>query len=137
MTKLFTGAVYDSYQIRIYVQVYDDDEAFAVYDIETPITVSPPDDNQTYLLTTMDKLITSDSLFIVNQILNEGSYLSSIEEIQLISSLLNDQSLSDKFGLLLNEKNNSFFPQTFGPLFNYSGVKPVSIVKNELKFQCK
>jgi len=121
------------------VQVYDDDSAFAVFDIETPIYVTPPDDNQTYLNMIMEKLIASDTSFTINQILNEAAYLSSIEEIQSISSLLNDQSLSDKLGLLLgNEKNPGIFPQTFGPLFNYSGVRPVSKIllkfrRNELK----
>ncbi len=48
-----------------------------------------------------------------------------IQEIQRISSILNEQSLSDKLGLILNG-NAPIFPQTFGPLSNYTGVTPVN-----------
>jgi hypothetical protein len=107
--------------LKVYVQIYDDDKAFAIYEIPQPITVLP---NFSNLQTTIDQLISKNPLFSTNIILNEGSYLLSIQEIQRISSLLNEQSLSDKFGLILNG-NAPFFPQTFGPLSNYSGVFPV------------
>jgi hypothetical protein len=61
------------------------------------------------------------SLFETNIILNEGSSMKSIQEVQRISSLLNDQSLSDKLGLISNA-NAPLFTQMYGPLWSYSGV---------------
>ena len=120
-TRLFTGAVYNSYQLKVFAQIYDNDKAFAIYEISQPITILPDFSN---LTTTIDKLISKNQLFSTNIILNEGSSLLSIQEIQRIASLLNEQSLSDKLGLILNG-NAPIFPQTFGPLSNYSGVIPV------------
>jgi len=121
-TKLFSGAVYDSYQMNVYIQIYDNDTAFGVYEIEQAITVYPDFSN---FQTEIEQLITQSPLFRTNIILNEGSYLQSIQEIQRISSILNEQSLSDKLGLILNG-NAPIFPQTFGPLSNYTGVTPVN-----------
>ena len=74
----------------------------------------------------MNSLITANPYFSTNVILNQGSYLSSLQEIQRISSLLNEQSLSDKLSLrLMNESSKVFFPDTFGPLSTYSGVTQV------------
>ena len=121
-TKLFSGAVYDSYQMNVYIQIYDNDTAFGVYEIEQAITVYPDFSN---FQTEIEQLITQSPLFRTNIILNEGSYLQSIQEIQRISSMLNEQSLSDKLGLILNG-NAPIFPETFGPLSNYTGVSPVN-----------
>jgi hypothetical protein len=120
-TTLFSGAVYNSYQLKVYAQIYDNDKAFAIYEIPQSITVLPDYSN---LETTIDKLVSKNPLFSTNIILNEGSCLLSIQEIQRITSLLNEQSLSDKLGLILNG-NAPIFPQTYGPLLNYSGVIPV------------
>ena len=82
----------------------------------------------TNLLKMMNDLISANPYFSTNVILNQGSFLSSIEEIQRISSLLNEQSLSDKLALsLLNESSKVFFPDIYGPLSTYSGVIPVKI----------
>jgi len=113
-TRLFPG--FASNQAKIYVQIYDNDEALAVHEIQHPITILADRNNFT---NTLSKLISRDPLFETNRILNEGSYLSSLQEIQTISSLLNDQSLADKFGLISSLKNTSLFPQTFGPLYKY------------------
>ncbi len=113
-TRLFPG--YASNQAIINVQIYDNDKAFAVYEIKNTITIFADRENFT---DTLSKLILRDPLFETNRILNEGSYLPSLQEIQTISSLLNDQSLADKFGLISSLKNTSLFPQTFGPLFKY------------------
>jgi hypothetical protein len=72
----------------------------------------------------MDKLVLADPFFSTNIILNQGSYLNSIQIIQKISSLLNVQSYSDKLGLLMN-KSSIPFPQTYGQMANYSGVNAV------------
>ena len=74
-----------------------------------------------------DKLILADPFFSTNIILNQGSYLSSIQIIQQLASLLNEQSYSDKFGLILNQNSSSTiaFPQIYGPMENYSGVNAV------------
>ena len=124
--KLFAGAVYDSYQLNLYVQVYDNDGAFTVFEIPQLITVYP---HETNLTTLMNDLITENPSFESNVILYEGSFKESVQEIQRISSLLNDQSLSDKLGLILNG-DAPIFPQTYGPLWNYSGVIPVILEKS-------
>ena len=72
-----------------------------------------------------DKLILNDPFFGTNIILNEGAYLSSIQELQSISSLLSDESLSDKVGLIRNDSSTQF-PQIYGALSNYMGVLPVN-----------
>ena len=124
-TNLFAGAAYDSFKIsRIYVQVYDDDGAFTVYEIATPILIVLPD--MTSFLANMNDLISANPYFSSNVILNQGSYLSSLEEIQTIASLLNHQSFSDKLALNLNDSSTLFFPSIYGPLANYSGVIPVN-----------
>jgi hypothetical protein len=133
--KLFAGAIYNSNQINFYVQVYDNDGALTIYEIPQPITVSP---NETNLTSLMNDLITENPLLDSNKILNEGHFVNSIQEIQRISSLLNDESLSDKLGLIL-KGDAPIFPQTYGPLWNYSGVIPVNIgnMNNLYKFKMK
>jgi hypothetical protein len=98
--------------------------AFTTYEIEQPIIVTPDLIN---LQIIKEKLILADTQFIDNIILNEGNYLNSIQVLQSISSLINDQSLSDKLGLILNENVTIKFPEIYGPLSNYAGVSPVSI----------
>jgi len=107
--------------MNIYVQVYDNNGAFTIYEITTPVQVIP---DLTNLETTMSKLISADPYFSTNVILNQGSYLKSIQIIQTLSSLLNAQSYSDKLGLLLN-KTTIAFPKIYGPMANYSGVNAV------------
>jgi len=131
-TRIFPG--YASNQATIYVQIYDNDEAFAVYEIQKPITILSDRNNFT---NTLSKLISRDPLFETNRILNEGSYLPSLQEIQTISSLLNDQSISDKFGLISSFKNTSLFPQTFGPLFKYSTNRTVRLFRLVIRFDFK
>jgi len=120
-TNIFAGPVYNNYELNIYVQIYDNDTAFTVFEIPQVVRVIP---DYTDLETNIYQLITQNPQLISNVILNEGSYLFSIQEIQRISSLLNEQSLSDKKGLILNG-SAPIFPQIFGPLSNYSGVIPV------------
>ena len=109
--------------MTIYVQVYDNSGAFVIYKIPQSITVRP---DLTNLNTIIEKLTLPDLNYEANVILNQGSYLQSLQVIQSISSLLNEQSLSDKWGLIVKENDKAFlFPQTFGPLSNYSGVRPV------------
>jgi hypothetical protein len=124
VTRLFPG--YASNQATIYVQIYDNDEAFAVYEIRNPITILA---DRNYFTKTVSRLISRDPALRTNRILNAGSYLPSLQEIQTISSLLNDQSLADKFGLISSLKNTFLFPQTFGPLFKYSTIRAVRILK--------
>ena len=110
--------------MNLFIQVYDNEGAFTIYNLPESITVFPNDANFTV---TIDKLITRDSKFETNVILSEGSFISSVQEIQTISSILNAQSLSDKFGLILAGSGESF-PKIFGPMSNYSGVKPVNFI---------
>jgi hypothetical protein len=122
-TKILSGAVYNSNQIYIYVQVYDYDGAFVIYKIQQSITVWP---DMGDLETIIDKLTLPDLNYESNVILNQGTYLKSLQVIQGFSSLLNKQSLSDKFGLIVKDNSKEYsFPKTFGPFSNFSGVKPV------------
>ena len=92
--------------------------------IDGSVTILP--DPSYPLLTVMNDLITANPYFSTNVILNQGNYLSSLGEILRISSLINEQSLSDKLALtLLNESSKVFFPDTYGPLSSYSGVNSV------------
>ena len=54
--------------------------------------------------------------------------MSSIQIIQKLASLLNEQSYSDKLGLILNQNSSSTiaFPQIYGPMANFSGVNAVN-----------
>jgi hypothetical protein len=108
--------------MNVYVQVYDDDGAFTIFSLPYPITVNQNVKNLTSII---DKLILGDTSFETIIILHEGSFQSSIQEVQRVASLLNGQSLSDKLGLILTEKE-TIFPQTYGPLKNYTGVTPVA-----------
>ena len=70
----------------------------------------------------------------MNIILNEGSNMPSLEEIQTISSLLNEQSLKDKQTIMLNG-SGPIVPQIFGPFTNFAGVSPViSVILKCLSF---
>jgi hypothetical protein len=114
--------VYNSYQIQIYVQIYDNDGAFTMHEIEQPIIVMP--DFQNFELI-KEKLILADISFKDNIILNKGDYLNCIQILQSLSSLINDQSLSDKIALILIENSTDAFPQIYGPFSDYTGVSPV------------
>ncbi len=117
--------MYNSYQIQIYVQINDNDGAFKTYEIEQPIIVMPDFQN---LELVKEKLILADTSFIDNIILNEGNYLNSIQVLQSLSSLINDQSLSDKVGLNQNPNETTRFTQIYGQLSNYTGVLPVILI---------
>jgi hypothetical protein len=107
--------------MSIYVQVYDNNGAFTIYEIATPITVLP---DFTNFETIKEKLISADPYFSKNVILNQGSFLNSIQIIQTISSLLNIQSYEDKLGIKLNQSSIAF-PQIYGPMEKFIGVNAV------------
>jgi hypothetical protein len=135
VAKLFAGAIYNSNQMNLYVQVFDNDGAFTIYEMPQPIAIYHDETNLTSL---MNDLITENPLLDSNVILNEGTFVKSMQEMQRISSLLNDESLSDKLGLIL-KGDAPIFPQTYGPLWKYSGVIPVNIgnMNNLYKFKMK
>ena len=119
--KLFPGAVYNSYQMNVYAQIYDNDGAYTIYDLPQPNIVIPDESN---IVSVMDNLHSQEPIFETNLILNEGSILASAQEIQIISSILNIQSLSNKLSLVL-ARDSPIFTQKFGPMSNYSGIMPV------------
>jgi hypothetical protein len=105
------------------VQIFDDDGAYTIYHLNQNITVTP------YLLNltmTIENLNAGDPFLRPNDILSQGSYLLSVQETQQIASLLNQQSLSDKLGLISND-SFTLFPQTYGPLANFAGVNAVKL----------
>lgn len=113
--------MYNSYKLNIYAQIFDNDGAYAIYQINSNITVIPDLLNITSMIA---YLISGQTSFISNQILSRGSFLTSIQELQKIASLLNQQSLSDTYGLILNGYS-TIFPQKYGPLANYDGINSV------------
>ena len=124
-TNLFVGPSYDQFQMSIYVQVYDKDGAFTTYEIVGSITVLPDASN---LFIAMNDLISANPYFSTNIILNQGSYLNSLEEIQRISSLFNIKSQSDKLSIInYGDKRLTelAFPQIYGPSAEYVGVEMV------------
>ena len=119
-TKLFAGAVYDSYNMYVYAQVYDENGAFTVFSIDEPVIVVP-DYN--------DVIVDRVKLTIESYTLDSLTNLERIAEIQRISSLLNLQSLEDKLGIMGQSKksqnNKIIFPNVYGPLSEYAGITPV------------
>ena len=114
--------------MRVYVQVYDEDGAYAIFYIEDLVTVRPDESDLTQMNMIMDELILGDVDFASNKILNEGSFLMRIAEIQRISSLLNIKSQSDKLSII-NYGDKTLtqlaFPQIYGPSAEYRGVQMV------------
>ena len=109
--------------MHVFVQVYDNNGAFTIYEIESPITVNPDLSNLTNIIS---NLISANPYFLTNKILNEGSYLQFLQEMLVISSLLNEQSLRDKFGLVSKYNSSlNYFPETWGPVSNFHGVLAV------------
>ena len=122
-TYLFPGAIYNSHQMNIYAQIYDAENAYTIYNFTSSITVIP-DENED-LNELEDRLISQDPTFEINIALNENSFKNQIvfEKVQYIIDLLNEQSLSDKFGLIVfYNSTGAKFPQIYGPLSNYNGV---------------
>ena len=122
--KLISGAVYNSYSLNVYVHVYDMNGAYAVYEINQTITVIP--DFVDFKEITQG-IISSSPDSNLNTLLMQGVYLNIIQVLQGISSLLNEQSMSDKLGLLLyhNSSHSNKFPQIYGPLSSFTGVLAV------------
>jgi hypothetical protein len=132
-TNLFPGAVYEAYQMKIYAQIYGSNEVYTIYDFSNLVTVIP--DKLSNLNEIELRLISQDPTFKSNIVLSENSWrnLESIQEIQKISGLLNQQSLSDQIGLI-QVKNETYlkFPPIYGPLANYAGV--LAVKKNFSNF---
>ena len=120
ITKIFPGATYNSNQMNIYAQIYDNDDAFTVYEINEPIQIIV--DNNDF--STIENLLLMNSSASTNAILSAGFSSKSTVEIQRISSLLNRQSFSDKLGLILTN-NAPIFPQIYGSNANYNGIQEV------------
>lgn len=76
--RLFPGAPYDSYQMSIYAQVMDAEQAFTIYQVASGVTVIP---DETSLNTIMYEIVSSSTSSLTNLILHEGDYGASIEEL--------------------------------------------------------
>ena len=120
--KLFSGAIYNSNQMSLYVQVYDNDGAYTIFYMPQSVVVYQ---DETDLILNMNKLISIEPTFESNIVLNGGAFLGNVQEIQMISSLLNIPSYSDKMGLIMTGMQ-PLIPQVYGPLANFSGVIPVN-----------
>ena len=85
--------------MNIYVQIHDDDGGFTNYKINQPVYVYP---DVSKLQTIVDQLVSVSPTSGFNQNLNNGLSQLSIQDIQSLSSMLNGQSLSDKYALSQN-----------------------------------
>jgi len=123
-TNIFPGAIYDSYVMKIYAQIYGSNEVYTIYDLADSVIITP--DYSINLNLIQQRIISMDPTFSTNIILYQANYLESFQALQIFSGLMNEQSLSDGLGLL-KFKNNTVlrFPKIYGPLFNNKGVKPV------------
>ena len=88
--------------MQIYVQILDNDGGITSYSINQPVYVVP---NVTKLQTLIDQLVEVNPTANFNINLNNGLSLLSIQDISSLSSLLNGQSLSDKYALSQNPSN--------------------------------
>ena len=96
-TQLPQGAVYDSYNMFISVEIIDQDDGVTYYDIQNPVVVKP---NISLVNSMIDRLISADPKLPQNVDLFKGDSQLSVQTILSISSVLNGQSLSDKKALL-------------------------------------
>ena len=96
ITKLFPGAIYDFNKLNIIVKIYDNDNAFTLYEINQPLIIIKEDLIQQEIEIEFDNLI-----YDINRILNQGNYLSTLEEIQRLNGLMNIISYIHKYRLKL------------------------------------
>ncbi len=123
-TNIFPGAIYDSYAIKIYAQIYGSNGVYTIYDLADSVVITP--DYSINLNLIQQRIISIDPTFSTNIILYQGNYLETFQALQIFSSLMNEQSLSDGLGLLkFNNNTDIRFPKIYGPLVKYKGVKPV------------
>ena len=109
-TQLPQGAVYDSYNMFMSVEIIDQDDGVAYYHIQNPVVVKP---NMSFVNSMIDQLISADPKLPQNVDLFKGDSQLSIQTILSISSVLNGQSLSDKKAIisskLLPSCSNKYF----------------------------
>jgi hypothetical protein len=97
LTQLPQGAVYDSYNMYVSIEIVDQDDGISYYAIQNPIVVAP---NMSLVNSMIDKLISAHPKLPQNVDLFKGDSQLTIQTILSISSVLNGQSLSDKKALV-------------------------------------
>ena len=103
-TQLPQGAIYDSNRIYISVEIVDNDDGVAYYDLTTtPVSVNT---NKTSVSGLMSDFINLNRQASPNRLLYEGESQRSIQLLLTIASTLNDQSMSDKSGLQASNDSN-------------------------------
>ncbi|CAF0863211.1 unnamed protein product [Brachionus calyciflorus] len=121
-TQLPQGAIYDSNQLKIEIQIYDEEDGFAFYKIPTNVTVN------------FNKTISDPSSLITPQLinnLNNGDSKTSMQTILSLASILNSFSLSDKASLNNIENRTTILTTSNGPLSSYSGVASSNIDESQ------
>lgn len=117
------GAIYDSYKMRIYVQILDDKNGFSFYNIPTEIIVEP---NIPLLNSLLNSVNNPTSNPLINQLYN-GETLANIQNILALSSLINLNSLSDQKSIFLKVKINLALYKTL--------LLKIKIQKREIYFK--
>ena len=96
LTRLPPGAVYDSYKMRVYVQITDNDDGVTYFEVSGNLTVQPDTSN---LQSIVDQIVSGDTKSLFNEGVNEGDSQATIQDILGIISMINVISMSDKKGL--------------------------------------
>lgn len=95
-SQLPVGAVYDSYNLYISVNIIDNDNGVTTYQIANPVVVQPA---QSDLASIIQQLLDPNSANSLNSILYSGNSQLTTQTILSISSMLNGASLSDQLAL--------------------------------------
>ena len=122
-TQLPSGAIYDSYKLRIYVEISDNDGGKAYFQIGTALTVNS---NKSNAQLQIDQILSGNIKSGANLVLYEGDSESSIKKMLALSAYLNDMSFQDKKGVSFS--NDYAIPNRYGPLQTLDPVVNVSKV---------
>ncbi len=90
------------------MHAYDTDGAYQIYQISPSVKVIPDVDK---LENIIKQIIWGDPYLVSNIILYEGEFVESVQELQSISALFNEKSLSDKLSIL--QLKSKFFISKF------------------------
>ena len=101
-TQLPLGAAYDSYYLRIYVQIIDNDNGITYYTIPIQLQVTADLESAQSIFNQIENLDSSSS-FIAK--LFNGRSQDNIQAILTLSSILNSMSSSDKVGISISGTN--------------------------------
>jgi hypothetical protein len=90
-TELPLGAIYNNDLISLYVEIFDNDDAYTIYNISTVVQVSSDQQSKQSV-----QDLVKDTFSPLRRLLFGGDTLATIQKLLSLSSTLNNESLSDK-----------------------------------------